>query len=465
MMQSRIGRLADAMRGLAAARAAAAYDRLETEARETVKQARFAALVRHAATRSPWYAELYRGLDLREVTPSALPTVTKSALMERFDDWVTDPRLRLADIDQYLAAASGDTLHLGEYRAVATGGTSGRRGVFVYSRDEWVTALSGFFRASAMVGVTPRFPRMRICNVMATSPLHMTARFGMSVDVGIHRMLRLDARRPLAELRDAIAAFRPDMLAGYPSVLALLADEQRAGRLEVRPHILLTTSEVCTLEMSRRISDAFGTKPLDVYASTETGLIAAECDQHRGRHLFEDQVLLENVDEDGQPVPDGRSGGRLLVTNLFNRTQPLIRYELSDMVTLDSSPCPCGRRTPRIVALDGRSDDILVLPGRDGRPRPVHPLAVRSPFAGLAEVRAYQIVHDGALHVRVVPSEGAEPSSVAAHVSSALGGKLEQLGVVPPEIRVELVACLARDGGPSGKLKLIESRTRRPTAA
>ncbi len=233
----------------------------------------------------------------------------------------------------------------------------------------------------------------------------------------------------------------------------------------MRPRIVLTTSEVRTPEMSRRISDAFGTRPLDVYASTETGLIAVECDRHQGRHLFEDQILLENVDEAGRPVPDGQPGARLLVTNLFKRTQPLIRYELSDMVTLDSSACPCGRRTPRIVALDGRSDDILMLPGRDGRPRPVHPLAVRSPFASLAEVRAYQIVHDGALHVRVVPSEGAEPSAVATHVSSALAGKLEQLGIVPPEIRVELVACLARDGGPSGKLKLIESRTRRPTAA
>ncbi len=144
MTPSRLERFTDVVRGLAAARAAAAYDRLDAAARETVKQTRFAALVRHAAARSPWYAELYRGLDLREVTPSALPTVTKTALMERFDDWVPDPRLRLADLDAYLAAAGGDTLHLGEYRAVATGGTSGRRGVFVYSREEWVTALSGF---------------------------------------------------------------------------------------------------------------------------------------------------------------------------------------------------------------------------------------------------------------------------------------------------------------------------------
>jgi phenylacetate-coenzyme A ligase PaaK-like adenylate-forming protein len=254
-------------------------------------------------------------------------------------------------------------------------------------------------------------------------------------------------------------------LAGYPSALALLADEQLAGRLRIAPESVATTSETRTPEMEARIVAAWGRRPFDVYASTETGIMAVDCDRHTGRHLFEDQVIVENVDAGGRPVPDGTPGHHLLVTNLWNRTQPLIRYELSDIAVIDSSRCECGRTLRRIVAIEGRSDDILILRGRDGGEVPVHPLAVRSPFAALPELRQYQVVYDDtSLLVRAVPAAGAAPELVERRVREALGAKLESLGVVVPEIRVELLEALARDAGHTGKFKLIEVRRPAPAA-
>jgi len=95
-------------------------------------------------------------------------------------------------------------------------------------------------------------------------------------------------------------------------------------------------------ETRRRVGQAWGEVLFNMYGATECGL-AAECDQHRGMHLQEDLVIVEVVDQDNRPVPPGVYGDRLLITVLFKRTQPLIRYEMSDSVRLSPDPCPCGR--------------------------------------------------------------------------------------------------------------------------
>jgi phenylacetate-coenzyme A ligase PaaK-like adenylate-forming protein len=240
----RTRRIADVARGLRLARANAANERRAPADLWALQSERLTALVRHAVARSPFYREHYRGLDAGPVDLAALPTTDKSALMDAFDEWVTDPRLRRADVEANLADPSAGALHLGEYRVCATGGTSGRRGLFVYSRADWDAAMAGFFRHGALAGTTPRLPRRRIAIITTVSPLHMSARFGATADVGLHRVLRLDARRPLAELADALQAFQPDALGGYPSILALLAEEQRAGRQSIAPASICTSSEV-----------------------------------------------------------------------------------------------------------------------------------------------------------------------------------------------------------------------------
>src|SRR4029434_1581286 len=87
--------------------------------------------------------------------------------------------------------------------------------------------------------------------------------------------------------------------------------------------ILVTVGELRTPAMTQRLTDAFGVRPFDVYGCTE-GLFGTEYEPQHGIHLFEDTTLVENVDPDGQPVPDGQPGARLLVTNLYNQGQPLL---------------------------------------------------------------------------------------------------------------------------------------------
>ena len=106
--------------------------------------------------------------------------------------------------------------------------------------------------------------------------------------------------------------------------------------------------------------------PFNIYGTTE-GLWGVDCEHHEGIHFFEDMTLLENVDADNRSVPPGEPGARLLLTGLHNLVQPIIRLEVSDVVTLDPDPCPCGRTLVRTRAIEGRGDDVLRLPARAPR--------------------------------------------------------------------------------------------------
>jgi putative adenylate-forming enzyme len=427
-----------------------------------LQQRRLVHAARHAAAASPIYRELYSGIELAEdLDVRALPVVTKAMLMERFNEWVTDPRLRRSEVEAHLEQVRGDELYLGAYRCMPTGGTTGRKGIFVYDRDEWRQCLTAFLRWSELTGVRPRLGRrMRIATVGATSPLHMTARFAMSIDLGVYALRQLDARTPLREVVAALNEHRPEQLVAYPSIASLLAVEQLEGRLRIAPRVVCTSSEVRTEEMTSNIRAAWGVEPFDLYGTTES-LYAGDCVHHQGMHVFEDLGLMEVVDQRSDPVPDGVAGAKLLATSFIKRTQPVLRYEISDIVALTTAPCPCGRPLARMVSLQGRSDDILRMEGADGRTVAVHPLTLRSPMAALPELRQYKIIHDGdGLHVLLVPRDAIPGEELSRRVDATLRSKLLAAGVASPRLDVTIVAELPREHAHSAKFKLIESRIR-----
>jgi phenylacetate-CoA ligase len=256
---------------------------------------------------------------------------------------------------------------------------------------------------------------------------------------------------PLPKLVEALNAFQPELIFVYPSVGALLAEEQLAGRLRVSPRRITSSSELCTTQMSGRMTEAFGVRPDLLYATTE-GVWGSACRDAAGIHLFDDAAIVENVDEDGRPVPDGERGARILVTNLFNRVLPLIRFEVSDMVTLDPARCLCGRTSTRITTLHGRSDDVLVLPGRDG-PVAVHPLQFDVVTAERA-VREFQVVQQGErLRLRVALREDAVPAEALHRLRERVTERLSRLGVAETVLTVEACERIERGGG--GKLQMV----------
>jgi phenylacetate-coenzyme A ligase PaaK-like adenylate-forming protein len=419
----------------------------------------------HAISQSAFYGKLYSHIDTSKgVVLNDLPIIDKATMMENFDRFVTDPRLKLVDLQAHIRQLTRDEYYLGEYRVFTTSGSSGLKGVFVSNRSEWSTALAGFFRCAAFMGLSPRFPnRWRVASIGGDSPIHVTYRMAVSTDIGLNKNLRLQATSSIKDLVRSLDAFQPDVLVAYSSIAALIAMEQLEGRLNIHPQVVSTTSEVRTEDMERKIREAWGVIPFNNYGMTEAGIVfGTDCSFHRGIHVFEDLFIVEVVDECNRAVPDGSPANKLLITNLFNYTQPLIRYVVSDMITISPEMCPCGRPLRLIAKMEGRSDDIVYLKDLRGQDIPIHPIHFYSIMGVFREIKEYQVVHEeDGLHIGIVLREKTSEGEIASMLKEKIRGNLESLGASCPDIHVQFVEKMERDSRLMGKLKLIKSNLRR----
>jgi len=409
------------------------------------------ALRSYALARSPFYRRFHAGL---EGSPLAeLPVLTKAELMDNFDELVTDRDIRLADVEAHLGQIRGDVRFHGRYRVVATSGTTGLRGIFLSDPAEWAQVIASYARAQEWAGIVPslRHP-VRLAVVSTTKPWHQSARVGESVRSPLVPTLRLDATDPLPDIVARLNAFLPESLVAYASMQRLLAEEQLTGRLRIAPTAVLCASEVLTADTRRLVSHAWGALPFDVYAATEPAGIASECEQHAGLHLYEDLVISDVVDERNRPVPPGSAGARLLVTVLSSRTQPLIRYELSDSVVPSDRTCPCGRTFALIEGIQGRQEDVVHLASRDGSRVAVHPNVFHDVLDRLPAGEWQIVEEDSGVRLLVVrPGPGFDGDGVAV----AIGRALEAIGAAVPPITWQEIDAIPRTS--AGKAPLIRA--------
>jgi phenylacetate-CoA ligase len=424
---------------------------------EELQQRRLAKLLDWVTQRSPFYRELCSTLRMSQ--PYSLqdfPVMDKKTYMKHFDEIVTDRRLRLSELQKHMANVSGDDYYLNEYRLLTTAGSSGHKTVVVFNRKEWSIQEAASMRIAAMMGVLPfSMRRPTIVTIGSPSPLHDSYRLPLSMDTGLYRFYVLPATAPIEELVQRLNSIQPHILRGFPSMLGLLVTEQLQGRLNINPSIIAGGGEPLTTELRKQLQTAWQSSVFDIYG-TQEGLRAMECNPGQGMHIFEDLGIVEVVDEDNRRVPDGTLGHKILFTNLFSFTQPVIRYEISDMMVLAPEPCPCGQPFRRILAINGRNDDVLYLQGRAGRQVAVHPVHFWNVLESFADIRQYQVVHESdGICLRLMYEEG--NGKVARIVREQLTQKLDTLGVDCPSIRVELVTILEDRSRHMGKWKNIIS--------
>ena len=392
-------------------------------------------------------SEFYRRhhAGLYDAPLDQLPPVTKADLMDHFDEAVTTPDLRLADLENHLRSltqSGGDPGRpwKGPWWAAATAGTTGRRGTFIWNRSEWGKILASYARANDWAGISAGLTRpLKMALVSSLVPTHQSAVVGASLRSGFVPTLRLDVSAPMDETVAALNRFQPRILIGYASALKPLAAEQRAGRLHIAPQGVMSASEVLSPHTASELETAWESAPFDVYAATETAGIASPC-TYRNRHVYEDLLIIEPVDQADHPVPPGTTGAKLLVTVLFSRTLPLIRYEMSDTVRLDGRGCPCGRSFTTLEDIEGRIEDVLQLPGKAGKVN-VHPIVFHH-ILDQAAAAGWQIIHETyGLRVLMV---GLAPGASTEGVRAAVAGALTTAGVTPVRVDVQLVEHVER---------------------
>jgi len=424
------------------------HDRWTRQQLEDYQARALQACREYAYAHSPFYRRFHQGLT--DYPLHELPVLTKAMLMEHFDELVTDRVIHLEDVRQYMADPGGQERFLNRYRVMATSGSTGQPGVFLANQEERANLTVGFSRFPALAGVPPA---TKFALVASTASGHMTSQVPAMVNGQLLPRLQLSASDPVEQLVRQLNEWQPGMMAGYPSILGVLAKEQQRGRLQITPHFIVSGSETLTDGTRQRIEHTWHTRPFNIYAATESGVLASECASHRGLHLYEDMLIVEVVDEQNRPVPPGVYGDKVLLTVLFSRTQPLIRYEVRDRVSRSRTEyCPCGRPFALLEGIEGHTSEVLHFPARAGGEVAVIPHVFHR-VMDIVPASGWQVVQEqNGLQVLL---SGVSESLNEATLLDALRQALAAQGAVVPPMRIQHVAAIPRNA--SGKVPLIVS--------
>jgi phenylacetate-CoA ligase len=341
----------------------------DIEPRAKAKEARFRHLLRYAYANSPYYRKKFAGIDLETCKLSDLPTLTKSVMMANLDDILTDRALRREDLERFMQdPANMGAYYNDEYAVCHTSGSQGQPAIIVQDRAAILTTFAAQFARGKPL--TRRFlPHLhRLLNparfaIVTQKPgFYPSSTFFNYFPERARRYLKLlrlsvfDSKEVLVE---GLQAFRPNFITSYTSALETLTKELEGGRLKLTGELeqITNISEPLPEPVAARVQKAFGVHVANIYSMAECMALTCGCQTTHGSHFNQELAFLEVVDADNQPVPDGTPGRKVLLTNLYNLAQPIIRYEIDDIVTISPEPCTCGSLLPLIKSVEGRAKD------------------------------------------------------------------------------------------------------------
>jgi phenylacetate-CoA ligase len=416
--------------------------RLRWDARRLAaeRERRLRELLVYAAEHSPFWRERLAGHDLANFTEAdlpSLPILTKTEMMQEFDRVLTVPGLTRARVAEHIESLDGDKYLDGEYRAIVSSGYTGTAAFHVYGWDAFVTFV---MQGSRWTGRRGEHPDAVLAQCFSCSARHESGAFYAfsSFEGGGPTSHCFDATLALVEIVDRLNNIRPAVqaLQGWPSLIWELALEAMQGRLTIKPTWVSVAGELCTEPVREAVRSAWGVEASEFWGCSE-GTYAFPCGVGEGKHVADDLVILEPADVDGNVVPYGQPAERLLLTNLFNLVQPLIRYDLKDAVTMTDEPCPCGCAHRRITSVNGRIDGGFEYDGGAVVPRSAFEQAV---------VAAPGVVNFfiGKTHAGVDVSVVTDGSSDLRHLRSELIDVLRRHGGPVSDVTVQDVGSIAR---------------------
>ena len=419
-----------------AQRLVAEGDKLSPEERLKLQQQRLHELVAYARDHSPWLARHYANLP-ENFTLTDLPIVYKKDMLENYDDYVTDRDIHMQDVLKYVERPVEDTtLLLGQYSALRTSGSTGNPLPMV--RDDYHNKIHGQMMAQRLMGGIPMevlsLKRHHHASVIhlahGASSYNAFLRTKAAFPEVAHNLIGLSCLDSINHLVEQLNEFQPTTLTGYPSMLVPLAVEQMKGNLKLDVKMVCTSAEMLSEKDYQVMREAFHCPILNNYCMTEGGEIAMT----RGSshlHINEDWVIVEPVDKDMNPMgeTDKWSAG-LLITDLSNYVQPIIRYFVSDVVRINRKPVddcnlPC-------LEIRGRMFDNYTICGKTFS---VAGLVTESEV--WPHLIKYQFVQtdDETIQLRGLCSADSNPEEVLGGLSSHLKQFLAQHGC--PDAKVE----------------------------
>jgi phenylacetate-CoA ligase len=346
---------------------------------------RLRALLKEAGDQVPYYRDLFSRLKFEPLQLRSLADLQALPLLDK------------ATIRTHTEA-----LKHPQARGLArfnTGGSSGEPLVFFIGNERVSHDVAAKWRATRWWGVDIGDPEI----VVWGSPIELGAQDRVRrLRDAVLRTELLPAFEMSATKLDGfierIRRRRPRMLFGYPSALSHIARHARQrgvamDQLGIR--VAFVTSERLYDEQRELISSVFGCPVANGYGGRDAGFIAHQCPEG-GLHLTAEDVVVELLDAQGQPVPVGQPG-EIVVTHLATRDFPFIRYRTGDVAVMDDRPCRCGRGLPMLKEIQGRSTDFVV--ATDGTV--LHGLALIYILRDLPGVQGFKVIQKDLHHTTV----------------------------------------------------------------
>lgn len=316
-------------------------DRLPSQTLLKMTEKRVIREVQNAYANVPFYRAKYdaHGVDMRRIRTlddlKLLPVVSKDEIREQFPDGIVSRKYKVEDCHYS-----------------ATTGSTGRSLPFVFSHATFAFYIATGIRMYSIIGYRPWHKMVYIKYTALDYP-----------KIGpFFRTEHIPSTLPVEQQIEMLRTMKPDLLIGYASLIYEIARRMTADDLQrIQPKFIGLNSELSTRDERAFIARVFGCPVYDDYSTEETWMVASDC-KHGNYHLFIDNVWVEFLDPNGNPVKAGEEG-EMFLTTTRSPAMPFIRYRIGDLGKFSSKPCSCGLGFPVIEEFNGRADDSFILPG------------------------------------------------------------------------------------------------------
>jgi phenylacetate-CoA ligase len=388
------------------------------------QEKRLRHIVRYAYENSAFYRKKFKE---HLITPDdicrlgdlqKIPTLTKTELRENFSQVISNRASKETCVVETTSGSTGEKVTLlQDHRAT----------------DYYAPV---HLRGHVAVGLKPHHKTVYI--------RYKQMKTTLVEDLGLFKFYHISSDLPLDTIIQELKKIKPFAINCYPTTMYLLARTiSAADAAFLSPHHIVTWSEKLTPKIRKTVEETFDCPVYDQYGAFECHSMAFECPEKK-MHINADVLIMEFV-KDGESVSPGERGD-IIVTNLWNRAMPFIRYEIGDIGIPSDEVCPCGRGLPVMEGLEGRTDDFLVtLSGDIVLPSRVVPLFF--PYEGIDIFQVVQQKKDEIV-VKIVKNE-----FYGKDTDRTLVGKFKRIFGEKVEIRIEHVEKIEKM--PGGKLRSI----------
>ena len=387
---------------------------------KTLQDKKLRKMLRYAYQHSEYYRRTFAQAGISEenidkIPLKQFPVITKELLMQNFDKLVTDPKIKQEELRKFdESPVSRTENYLGRYHIIHSSGSTGIPRYFVYDDKAWGQMLLGIIRGALWgMGMTDILKLLagkpRILYIAATDGRYAGAMAVGDGITGLHaRQEYLDINEPIEKGNQKVIKFDPNIVIGYPSAIKLMAEQVRLGRVPNHVERVISCGEPLSAGLRSFLEDTFQCPVINFYGSSESLALGLEEKAGDGMILFDDLNVIEV------------ESGEMYLTCLYNFTQPLIRYHLTDTLRPKKrlSNDPYGFSRAEVLLC--RDEDEMWFQKADGTEEFIHPLSVEGICVN--GLRDYQFVQTSkkSFHIRAEISEDASKEMVIHGIESII---------------------------------------------